>query len=288
MPTIRLGGVPEHFNYPWHFAIINGYFQQKGIEIEWHDYPGGTGAMALDLRSNRLDMALLLTEGAIREISDEAPFKIVGTFVESPLTWGIHTASANQKANTEKLGDMKYAISRKGSGSHLMAYVHAYENGSSLLEEQMIVVHDLKGAITSLQANETDLFLWEKFTTKPYIDAGKLKRIGEFPSPWPCFVLVAREEWLFSHSRWANEVIEVIHDTIRELLLDKPTLIDRISSKYTLAPQDVSAWLEVTKWSLETTVSEKMLQKVQFHLSELGLSKKIASDYLVHDKNKLN
>ena len=34
---IRGGGVPEHFNYPWHNAIQKGKFQEQGIEIVYPD-----------------------------------------------------------------------------------------------------------------------------------------------------------------------------------------------------------------------------------------------------------
>ena len=65
---IRCGGVPEHFNYPWHIAIEQGFFAAEDIELEWTDYKGGTGAMCQDLRADVIDVATLLTEGAIADI----------------------------------------------------------------------------------------------------------------------------------------------------------------------------------------------------------------------------
>ena len=38
MTTIRLGGVPEHFNLPIHLAIEKGKFEEKGINLEWTTY----------------------------------------------------------------------------------------------------------------------------------------------------------------------------------------------------------------------------------------------------------
>ena len=96
---IRIGGVPEHFNFPWHYGIKKGYFQKEGIEVEWHDFPGGTGAMSEALKNNELDMAILLTEGAVKEIIQGANFKISKTYVDTPLVWGIHTSAKNEKAN---------------------------------------------------------------------------------------------------------------------------------------------------------------------------------------------
>ena len=50
MIKIRIGGVPEHFNLPWHLAIEDGMFAHHGIDLEWIMFPEGTGAMNKALR----------------------------------------------------------------------------------------------------------------------------------------------------------------------------------------------------------------------------------------------
>ncbi|MBC8111728.1 MAG: ABC transporter substrate-binding protein, partial [Verrucomicrobia bacterium] len=35
MKKIRIGGVPEHFNMPWHFAQQNHVFEEQGIDLRW-------------------------------------------------------------------------------------------------------------------------------------------------------------------------------------------------------------------------------------------------------------
>jgi ABC-type nitrate/sulfonate/bicarbonate transport system substrate-binding protein len=42
---IRVGGVPEHFNYPFQIGVDRGFFIKHGIELEWTDISKGTGAM---------------------------------------------------------------------------------------------------------------------------------------------------------------------------------------------------------------------------------------------------
>jgi hypothetical protein len=280
---IKLGGVPEHLNYPWLYAIEKGYFEKEGIEIAWVDYPSGTGAMAKDLTNNSLDIAIVLTEGAIKEIANQAPFKIVKTYMESPLIWGIHTSANNPLANVANLNKMKYAVSRMGSGSHLMAYVHAQERGQSIGQEQMIAVNDLQGALLSLKSLDTDLFLWEKFTTKPFVDNGELKRIDEFPTPWPCFVMVATDTWLTSNLSVLDTVIKILHTTVNELLNDIPRLIGSIAQRYKLNAQDVSEWFFTIHWSLQRTVSKEMLRGVHQYLMQLGLANEIEINDLVYD-----
>ena len=50
-PThFKVGGVPEHFNFPWIKAIEEGRFEKNNISISWKDYFGGTGGMTKALR----------------------------------------------------------------------------------------------------------------------------------------------------------------------------------------------------------------------------------------------
>ncbi len=54
MEQIILGGVPEHFNLPWHMGIEKGKFSKKGVDLKWLDFPDGTGAMCQALRDKKL------------------------------------------------------------------------------------------------------------------------------------------------------------------------------------------------------------------------------------------
>jgi hypothetical protein len=96
MIKLRVGGVPEHFNLPWHLALEARRFEPLGLRIAWQDYPGGSGAMATALRDGELDAALLLTEGAIAAIAEGAPFKIASLYTDSPLVWGIHVPAVSR------------------------------------------------------------------------------------------------------------------------------------------------------------------------------------------------
>lgn len=39
MKNVRIVGVPEHFNFPWHLAIDEGAFEERGIDLKWTDVP---------------------------------------------------------------------------------------------------------------------------------------------------------------------------------------------------------------------------------------------------------
>ncbi len=92
MKNIKIGGVPEHFNLPWYLTLRDKSYQDKGINLRWHDFFGGTGQMCKALRNKEIDMAVILTEGIIKDIIDGNDSKIIQVYTKSPLVWGIHVA----------------------------------------------------------------------------------------------------------------------------------------------------------------------------------------------------
>jgi ABC-type nitrate/sulfonate/bicarbonate transport system substrate-binding protein len=58
---LRVGGVPEHFNLPWHAALEAGLFAAAGVDVEWVSQPLGTGQMLKSLREGSVDVIVALT-----------------------------------------------------------------------------------------------------------------------------------------------------------------------------------------------------------------------------------
>ena len=50
--------------------------------------------------------------------------------------------------------------------------------------------------------------MWEKFTTKPLVDSGEWRRVGECVTPWPCFVVAATNTAL---EKFGPDLLEVLH-----------------------------------------------------------------------------
>ncbi|KAG6855772.1 hypothetical protein H0H87_010981 [Tephrocybe sp. NHM501043] len=51
--------------------------------------------------------------------------------------------------------------------------------------------NDIRGLIDSVNDGSTSAFMWEWFTTKPFVDAGEVKFIGSVPTPWPSWLVAA-------------------------------------------------------------------------------------------------
>jgi sulfonate transport system substrate-binding protein len=269
--TLSVGGVPEHFNVLWHWGRERNAFAEQGIDLRWQDFPGGTGALVSALTDGTLDVAVMLTEGAIAARERGADVRIISQFVSSPLTWGVHVHATSVFRDDTGLGSHRVAISRYGSGSHLMALVEARRRGANASGMTFVVVSDLAGARTALAEGRADFFLWEKYTTKPLVDSGEWRRVGEVVTPWPAFVVTARSDWAEENALNLQRVLAVLERRATEAYADQQRTVCDIAARYGLQPVDVQAWLASTQWSPRATLSAGTEQSVVDILRQAGV-----------------
>jgi ABC-type nitrate/sulfonate/bicarbonate transport system substrate-binding protein len=269
--VLTIGGVPEHFNLPWHLAIEEGLFLDAGIDLQWIDCPGGTGEMTRGLAEGTLDLALPLSEGAVAAISRRVPMRILQWFVLSPLIWGVHVPAPSAIRSVDELRGRRFAISRSGSGSHLMAFVLARQKDWQLTDDlRFVEVGGLDGAIESFGRGESEAFLWERFTTQPYVDQGLMRRVGQCPTPWPAFVLAAGQSVLEKVPQALEAVMRVINETCVEFRA-RPGVVDLLAARYGLSTGQVTDWFGLTEWSTDSTMKSEQLQRIIDTLEQLGL-----------------
>ena len=280
MKTIKIAGVPEHFNLPWHLCIEDGEFNAVGIDLQWTDVPEGTGKMCQMLRTGATDIAVLLTEGIVKDITEGNSAKIVQIFVQSPLIWGIHVAMKSPYQNLSDVENKKVAISRMGSGSHLMSLVNASNQKWKTENLQFEIVNTIDGAVDSLTNDKADYFMWERFMTQPLVDQKIFRRIAECPTPWPCFVIAVRNELLESDPKIIQQILDIINTTTQEFK-EIPSIDRTLAMKYKLELTAVQEWLTLTRWS-QKQITKEALDKILKVLSDLKLVSKIlpVEDYL--------
>ncbi|WP_158211016.1 substrate-binding domain-containing protein [Myroides phaeus] len=269
MKKVNIIGVPEHFNLPWHLCIENGEFNELGIDLHWQDIPEGTGKMCQMLRNEETDLAVILTEGIIKDIIDGNNSTIIQEYVASPLLWGIHVAENSPYTKIEDLKGKKIAISRFGSGSHLMAIVHAKLMNWDINSLEFVIVNNIDNAVVALTNGEADYFMWEHFMTKPLVDQKIFRRLGDCPTPWPSFVVVATKTFASKNKRLIDNLLECINMTTSEFK-HIPSIDRTLATKFNLQIEDIKEWLMITKWS-QKQLSEKNFDKVQTQLKELNL-----------------
>ena len=279
MKKVKIIGVPEHFNLPWHMAIEEGAFEERGIDLQWTDIPEGTGRMCQMLEKGETDLTIILTEGLVKSITEGNPAKIVQEYIASPLLWGIHVGAKSEYRSIPELKTTKAAISRFGSGSHLMAYVNAQNEGWNTQKLKFEIINNLDGAVEALTQGTADYFMWEHFTTKPLVDKGIFRRLGDCPTPWPCFVIAATDKFLKENSSVLKHILEIINLYTMEFK-QIPSIDRTLANRYEQQLEDIQEWLSLTRWS-QSQIDSHTLEKVQDTLIDLKLIDKKLKDSAV-------
>jgi sulfonate transport system substrate-binding protein len=272
MITLRIGGVPEHFNLPWYLALEAGRLARADVDCRWRDYPGGSGAMAKALRDGELDAALLLTEGAVAGIADGG-FRVASVYTDSSLAWAIHVPATSRFRSVADLRGARYAVSRHGSGSHLMAFVHARAQGWAVDALRFVIVGDLAGAVAAFAAGTADVFFWEKLMTKPLVDSGAFRRVGEFEAPWPAFVVCVADRADAAQRAALARALEVVLDEAQRMRA-RPDAAALIATRYGFDAADVAEWLAATRWRARPDVAASDLATACSALNDLGVLKR--------------
>jgi hypothetical protein len=207
---IRIGFVPEHYLLPLHFCKKHNLFPTS-LRIDLVPFPSGTGHMITSLRSKEIDLAIGLTEGWVAGLLNADNYKkngidkgysVVGSWVTSSLRWAIVTGRKRDSINVvnDLQQNRRVGVSRIGSGSHIMAFVLAQQEGwlrqskdSKAEGLTLVPLGPFKELRDGVVNSTADFFMWEHFTTKPWFDGDgtELKKIGEIYTPWPSWHIAA-------------------------------------------------------------------------------------------------
>lgn len=258
---IRVGGVPEHFNYPFKIGLERGFFLNHGIQLEWTDIGKGTGAMISALKDGEQDVIVALTEGLVADIVKGSNLRLFGTYVKSPLRWAVIVGKNSPYQTVEDLKGKKFAISRYQSGSHLMACALALERGWHPQKELSFeVVGAFQELRNSINDGSTDAFLWEHFTTKPFVDSGEVRVIGEITTPWSCFMLASTEEYIKNNIQTLQLFLKGLNEAC-VLFQESPSMPNTISEVYGLQLEDAKSWYRAVSITASSGIAESSLTR---------------------------
>ena len=111
--------------------------------------------------------------------------------------------------------------------------------------------------------------MWERFMTKPLVDKGIFKHLGDFPTPWPCFVIAVRSSFLAENKAAVKHVLSTINRFTQEFK-SIPSIDRTLANRYEQQLDDIRIWLRQTTWS-QKQLSMNSVAKVQQALLDLKL-----------------
>jgi ABC-type nitrate/sulfonate/bicarbonate transport system substrate-binding protein len=210
--------------------------------------------MVESLQSSEIDVAIGLTEGwvnALARLNDSAKFKIVCTYVDSPLRWAISTGAKRGLNVGDLAKGAKIGVSRIGSGSYVMPFVLADKRGwlAELGEGEQpfefVVLDDFASLRAAVNDGRADAFMWEYFTSKKYYDNGEIAHIGDIYTPWASWMIVANDP----KSEQVKDLIAKLQQGINLLKWDSRRTVKHISTNLDYSKEDATSWLETVEFA---------------------------------------
>ncbi|KAI8374717.1 uncharacterized protein BYT42DRAFT_499263 [Radiomyces spectabilis] len=219
--------------------------------------------MTQKLQDKQLDLAIALTEGLVAGINKGQDwYKIVGTYVDSPLCWAISTGKQSKHSSIDSLHKSNVGISRLGSGSHIMAYVLADQQGWHSEEPFTFnVLNNFKAMRDAVNDGSSDVFMWETFTTKPYHDSGEVMRIGQITPPWPAFMFAAHTD-LLKQPETIQSALQAIQKATELFMQQKDDeSIQRVMDILDYTEEDVRSWFKIVHYAPDhLSISQRALE----------------------------
>ncbi|KIM80503.1 hypothetical protein PILCRDRAFT_822603 [Piloderma croceum F 1598] len=254
----RVGYVREHFSSP----LLQYAEEDAGTTFTLVECPSGTGQIISRLKNDEIDIAIALTDALISGIANgSASYKLVGSYVSSPLRWAVITGKGSEyeeiahlKEKDLKRKTIDIGISRTGSGSQTMASVMAQEQDwlKDGIELKFHVKNDIDGLIASVNDGSTSAFMWEWFTTKPYTekggpdDTGTVRFIGSVLTPWPSWLIAAHPSTDRVPIDDLNKFLKTLSTYVGRFKLanNRTSTLEFIKDKFGYQAEDIKAWLD--------------------------------------------
>lgn len=256
---LRIGYVPEHFSTPIYFA--KKYF---GLDAELTPFPSGTGHMITALRADEIDIGIGLTEGWVAGLGKEdtpgdGGYRLIGTYVETPLCWAISTGAQRPEiTSVSSLKGGKIGVSRIGSGSYVMGFVLADQQGwlssstSASPYSDTVVLNTFENLRNAVNSGEADFFMWEHFTSKRYYDAGEIRKVGEIYTPWSSWKIVASTR-LDREDERTKELCERLDQGVKYFNENQEEAVKYISTELDYSEEDAREWLKTVRFPEHTS-----------------------------------
>ncbi|KAI5461454.1 hypothetical protein BGZ63DRAFT_414191 [Mariannaea sp. PMI_226] len=256
---LRIGYVPEHFSTPLHFAQ-----RLFGLQAELVPFPSGTGHMVTAIRAGEIDVAIGLTEGWIAGLGKEGiegdgGYRIVGTYVETPLCWAISTGAERPEiSSVASLNGGKIGVSRIGSGSYVMGYVLADQQGwlsptRAQPFSDTVVLNNFQNLRNAVNSGEADFFMWEHFTSKKFYDSGEIRRVGEIYTPWPSWMIVASTKLTQgSLDLRVKDLFKKLDSGVAHFNANNQEAVDFIAANLEYSQADATEWMKTVRFPQAT------------------------------------
>ncbi|KAF8825227.1 hypothetical protein HHX47_DHR7000186 [Lentinula edodes] len=125
-----------------------------------------------------------------------------------------------------------------------MAYVMGFQQGWPSESMNFQVNNDIRGLIDSVNDHSTAAFMWEWFTTKPWLDSGEVRFIGSVPTPWPSWLVAAQPS---VNTEALKQFLTTLSSYVRSFDSAESRAtknVNFIKSRFGYGEEDIEAWMK--------------------------------------------
>lgn len=179
--------------------------------------------------------------------------------------WAISTGAKRPEiASVESLRGGKIGVSRIGSGSYVMGFVLADQQGwlppaaaatpAPPPYQDFVVLNTFENLRKAVNTSEADFFMWEHFTSKRYYDSGEIRKIGEIYTPWSSWKIVAKSGLVRDGQLdlRLHDLFEKLDKGIAHFQENKEEAVQYISTELDYSEEDAREWLKTVRFPSRT------------------------------------
>ncbi|KAG8983399.1 hypothetical protein FRB90_006060, partial [Tulasnella sp. 427] len=141
----------------------------------------------------------------------------------------------------------------------LMAHQERWVEGESAEQLEHIdfqVCDNIDGLVEAVNNGTCSAFLWEWFTTKPWVDRDEVRFIGSVPTPWPSWMIAAHT----SPERCPRDNVINFVATLTKYVNEfdseaarKEKDVAFIKKNFGYPEEDIKAWLDTVGYPTDCT-----------------------------------
>lgn len=156
-----------------------------------------------------------------------------------------------------------------------MSYVLADSRGwldpsSSKDPFDVVPIGDFAALRKAVNEDKAEFFMWEHFTTRKYWENGEVKHIGDIETPWPSWVIAARE----SAKPSLADMMEKINQGIAHFKQQPNEAVEYITSNMHYSKADAEEWMKGVRFPDDVRgVSREMVNDTIQILLKAGVLK---------------
>lgn len=191
--------------------------------------------------------------------------------------WAVSTGSKRNINTISDLKNGKIGVSRIGSGSYVMGFVLADEQGwlsSSTSKSgpfEVVPLQTFEKLRNGVNDGAADFFMWEHFTSKRYYDNGEIKRVGEIYTPWSSWKIVASTNLPSGDTR-LEELFEKLNEGVAYFRAHHEEAVEYISTQLDYSKEDARDWLKTVEFATNVKgVNLTVIQKTIEVLKKAGV-----------------